>query len=85
MRIFIAQIGNPEELLKEFKENTLNFLYHQEDRLEYRIKTVSYLIDEIQKLSNYNTFEELYEKLSKNGKRRCNTILNQLNFLLENR
>ena len=83
MRIFLAQTNSAEELLKEFKKDPLDFLYHQEDRTGYKIITISYLIDEIQKLPNCETFEEFYSRLSKDGKRRYNTILNQLSYLVE--
>ena len=84
MRIFLAQTGSPEELLKDFKESPLDFLYHQEDRTEYKVKTISYLIDEIQNFPDCDTFDDFYNRLSKDGKRRYNTILNQLNYLVEN-
>lgn len=83
MKIFLAQLGAPNKLLKEFKGDILGFLYTQEDRTEYKIKTISYLIDEIQKLPECKTSEELYNKLSRTGKRRYSTILNQLNYLVE--
>lgn len=80
MKIFLAQTGLPEELLKDFKENPLDFLYRQEDRTEYKVKSISYLIDEIQKLPRCNS-DELYDLLSKEGKQRYNTILSQINYL----
>lgn len=84
MRIFLAHTGKPNELTNSFNKDILSFLYVQEDRTEYKIKTISYLIDEIQKMPSGMTGKELYISLSKKGKRRFNTILNQLNYLVEN-
>lgn len=83
MKVFLAQTDSAEELLKEFKKDPLDFLYHQEDRTGYKIKTISYLIDEIQEFPDCETFEDFYNRLSKAGKRRYTTILNQLNYLIE--
>ena len=83
MKVFLAQTDSAEELLKEFKKDPLDFLYHQEDRTGYKIKTISYLIDEIQEFTDCETFEGFYNRLSKAGKRRYTTILNQLNYLIE--
>lgn len=83
MKVFLAQTDSAEELLKEFKKDLLDFLYHQEDRTGYKIKTISYLIDEIQEFPDCETFEDFYNRLSKAGKRRYTTILNQLNYLIE--
>lgn len=84
MRVFLAKTAEPEILLENFTEDTLNFLYHQEDQTDYRVKTISYLIDEIQDIPKPETGNKLYDQLSKKGKRRYNTILNQLEYLVEN-
>lgn len=82
MRIFLARTGKPKEMLKEFETNTLNFLYLQEDETDYKIKTISYLINEIQNMKSTRP-RDIYNMLSKNGKRRYNCIKNQLNYLVK--
>lgn len=85
MRIYLTKTADtPKKMLEHFKKSPLDFLYHQEDRTEYKVKTISYLIDEIQNLSTYDASEENFlNRLSKAGRRRYNTILNQLNYLVE--
>lgn len=83
MRVFLSQTGTPKELLENFNNDLLGFLYYQEDRTEYKVKTISYLIDEIQNLTKEKDKFSI-EYLSKIGKRRYNTILNQLNYLCKN-
>lgn len=83
MKIFLAYTENPKNMLKNFKENLLDFLYHQEDKTEYKIKTISNLIDEIQDIPNNHSSEEIFDKLSISGKRRYTTILNQLKYMIK--
>lgn len=83
MRVFIAITDEPKKLLEAFKDNPLEFLYHQEDRTGYKIKTISYLIDEIQEPRLYAIQDGIPGALSKEGKRRYNTILKQLEYLVK--
>lgn len=83
MKIFLALTGTPEEMMLEFIKEPLDFLYHQEDQTEYKVKTISYLIDEIQNIGDKKS--NLYNQLSKAGRRRYNTILNQLIYMVRYR
>ena len=73
---WIAITDNQENMLNEFLNNTLMFLYEQEDKMGYRIKTISKLIDEIQDKNLKQ--EQIPDELSCVGKRRYNSIYNQI-------
>ena len=73
---WIAITDNQENMLNEFLNNTLMFLYEQEDKTGYRIKTISKLIDEIQDKNLKQ--EQIPVVLSCVGKRRYNSINNQI-------
>lgn len=73
---WIAITDNQENMLNEFLNNTLMFLYEQEDKTDYRIKTISRLINEIQDKNLKQ--EQIPDKLSCVGKRRYNSIYNQI-------
>lgn len=80
MKPIIVITGKPSKMLRAFKEDTLDFLYHQEDRGEYKNTICSYLIDEIQGMES--GVRNIYEKLSDSGKRRYNAILSELEHLV---
>lgn len=73
---WIAITDNQENMLNEFLNNTLIFLYEQEDKTDYRIKTISRLIDEIQDKNLKQ--EQIQDELSCVGKRKYNSIYNQI-------
>lgn len=73
---WIAITDNQENMLNKFLNDTLMFLYEQEDKTGYRIKTISRLIDEIQDKNLKQ--EQIPDELSYIGKRRYNSIYNQI-------
>ena len=87
MRIYIQRIDDPNNLMEMFKNEPMAFLIEQEFMTDYKIKTISQLLDELQKITEESpeetTTEQTIALLSKEGKRRYNTILNQLKKLIE--
>lgn len=75
----------PEEMFKEFKADTLSFLYNQEDLTDYEEEDISALINEIQSLPEVDllTCDEIYERLSSNGKEVFIQVLEELEKMIK--
>ena len=77
--------NTPEKMLEEFKTDTLDFLYSQEDLTDYEEEDISALINEIQSFSEENlTCDEIYKKLSLNGKEIFIQVLEELEKMIKN-
>ena len=77
--------SSPEEMLEEFKTNTLNFLYSQEDLTDYEEEDISALINEIQNFPETDllTCDKIYKRLSLNGKKIFIQVLEELKRMIK--